>query len=126
MVTYRDNGHTSSAKKFNYHQSSARAFIEQSFGILKQKFKILNYIDLASQNAISEVIMACVILHNFIINKVEVSDSLNDISTNAGYQDYQNIDNTYMPVLEVAVIAEGITIRNCLTSLFFSYLNYNF
>ena len=62
----------------------------------------------------------------FNINKGEVSDSLNDISTNAGYQDYQNIDNTYMPVLEVAVIAEGITIRNCLTSLFFSYLNYNF
>ena len=46
--------------------------------------------------------MASVILHNFIINNEEVSDTSNDISTNARNRDFPNIDNTYMPILEVA------------------------
>ncbi|XP_054746583.1 uncharacterized protein LOC129251245 [Anastrepha obliqua] len=48
MVLYRDNGHLTTAdKKFYYHLSSTRVLIEQAFGILSHKFKILNYIDIS-------------------------------------------------------------------------------
>ncbi|XP_054743410.1 uncharacterized protein LOC129248028 [Anastrepha obliqua] len=70
MAPYRDNGHlTREEKKFNTRLSSTRVFIEQAFGILKKKFKILNHIDISSLKGISDVILACAILHNFILRK---------------------------------------------------------
>ena len=55
---------------------------------------------------------------NFIINRGEVADSLNDISTNAADYDYQNIDYTHMPILEIKESTEEISIRNRLASDF--------
>ena len=51
---------------FNYSHSSLRNVIERSFGVLKMKWRIL--LDLPSYPMAnqSQIIMACMAVHNFI------------------------------------------------------------
>ncbi|XP_054088147.1 uncharacterized protein LOC128922257 isoform X2 [Zeugodacus cucurbitae] len=68
IAPFRDNGHLSrEEKQFYYYMSSTRVFIEQTFGIFRAKFKILNHIDVRNIEDISTVTLACAILHNFIL-----------------------------------------------------------
>lgn len=68
MVPFKDNGFLSAEqKKFNSILSSTRVFVEQAFGILKKKFRILNYIEIQNLRFAKIIIMVCVILHNIII-----------------------------------------------------------
>ncbi|XP_017466842.1 PREDICTED: uncharacterized protein LOC108359474 [Rhagoletis zephyria] len=58
IAPYRDNGHLSrEEKQFNYYLSSTKVFIEQTFGILRGKFKILNHIDVRNMRDVSNVII---------------------------------------------------------------------
>ncbi|XP_050337927.1 uncharacterized protein LOC126764177 [Bactrocera neohumeralis] len=69
MVPYKDNGYlTQEQKRFNYVLSSTRVIIEQAFGILKKKFRILNYLEIQNLILAKHIIMACMVLHNFIID----------------------------------------------------------
>ncbi|XP_054725190.1 putative nuclease HARBI1 [Anastrepha obliqua] len=84
IIPHRDNGHLSREQKtFNARLSSTRVFIEQAFGIFKKKFKILNYIEASSIKATSNVIFACAILHNFIINRGGYFEHINDTITHS-------------------------------------------
>lgn len=68
MVPYKDNGFlTSEQIRFNNILSSTRVFVEQAFGILKKKFRILNYLEMTNFKLIKYVIMSCFILHNIIL-----------------------------------------------------------
>ena len=68
MTPYKDNGClTREQKKFNYVLSSTRVFVEQAFGILKKKFRILNYMKIQNVVLAKQTIMACFVLHNIII-----------------------------------------------------------
>ena len=53
-------------ERFNYAHSSLRNVIERSFGVLKMKWRIL--LDLPSYPTTkqSQIIIACMALHNFI------------------------------------------------------------
>lgn len=68
MVPYRDNGFlTRQQSKFNTILSSNRVFVEQAFGILKQKFRILKFIGVQLAHIPKIIVLACMILHNLII-----------------------------------------------------------
>ncbi|XP_036340628.1 putative nuclease HARBI1 [Rhagoletis pomonella] len=122
IVPFRDNGHLSSdERKFNYILSSTRVLIEQAFGVLRSKFRILNHIDVTSLKSTSEVVLACTILHNFIIKHCGDS-SLADAFENTGVE--SNIITESNHEIEVIEIIndynEGVARRNELKMLFLS------
>ncbi|XP_025267615.1 protein ALP1-like [Camponotus floridanus] len=68
MKPYRDNGHLTPEKtRFNTILSSVRCIIEQSFGLLKGKWRRLKFLDMSRIDLIPTVIVAACVLHNFII-----------------------------------------------------------
>lgn len=78
MVPYRDNGFlTPMQSKFNTILSSTRVVVEQAFGILKKKFRILKYIEVQRAHMPKLITMACMILHNIIIdNEGNIDDEI--------------------------------------------------
>lgn len=65
LTPYRDNGHLSSSQKFyNRKLSSARVYIEHTFGILKQRFRQLYYCKLRGMDKLCHFVRACCVLHN--------------------------------------------------------------
>ncbi|XP_050676737.1 uncharacterized protein LOC126973475 isoform X1 [Leptidea sinapis] len=62
--------HLDNKKKiFNYRLSRARRYVECTFGILSNKWRILHRpLDVCAETAI-EVVKACTVLHNFLIKK---------------------------------------------------------
>ncbi|XP_011204527.2 putative nuclease HARBI1 [Bactrocera dorsalis] len=68
MVPYRDNGFlTPMQSKYNAILSSTRVVVEQAFGVLKKKFRILKYIEVQNPSLPKLITMACMIIHNIII-----------------------------------------------------------
>ena len=51
---------------FNFLHSSLRNVIKRSFGVLKQKWRILKGISSFSTRAQKHIVLACMALHNFI------------------------------------------------------------
>ncbi|XP_029673488.1 putative nuclease HARBI1 [Formica exsecta] len=68
MTPVRDNGHlTFSQRVYNTKLSSIRSIIERAFGLLKNKFRRLKYLDISDFNLGNDMIAAACVLHNFII-----------------------------------------------------------
>ena len=79
ITPYRDNGFlTDNHRKFNYIHSTTRVCIEQAFGILKGKFRILNHLKVSLPNA-KYVVMSCIILHNFVRLNSTTPNDLDEI-----------------------------------------------
>lgn len=76
MVPYRDNGFlTAEQQRFNSSLNSTRVFIEQTFGILKAKFRMLNYVYVKNLPLAKHIIMSCIIIHNIILDNEEFNTS---------------------------------------------------
>ncbi|XP_036345848.1 protein ALP1-like [Rhagoletis pomonella] len=120
MVPYRDNGHLSTEeKRFNYYLSSTRVLIEQAFGVLRQKFRILNHSDVSSIKDASKIVMACTILHKFIIEHDGDLSSMDSLENNLE----QNISDNAGAIEVIENInenREGIIRRNEIKMLFSS------
>lgn len=68
LIPFKDNGNlTREQKNYNYRLSSSRVIIEQAFGLLVKKFKILNHLHFRNYEKNKYIVTACVILHNFIL-----------------------------------------------------------
>ncbi|XP_061400878.1 putative nuclease HARBI1 [Musca vetustissima] len=95
MTPYKDNGYlTREQKRFNYVLSSTRVFVEQAFGILKKKFRILNYIEIQNVALAKQIIMACCVLHNIIIE--------NEKTTEEAVEFVEQSDNgSFCPLAEI-------------------------
>lgn len=80
MVPYRDNGFlTQMQAKYNTILSSTRVVVEQAFGVLKKKFRILKYIDVQRPCMPKLITMACMIIHNIIIvNEGNIADEIEE------------------------------------------------
>lgn len=116
LTPYRDNGNLSrEQKKFNYCLSSTRVLIEQSFGILKNKFRILDRLDTGCLKSVSEIVLACAILHNFVINNGEATEYIPQ-----DFESTENRDSSNTAIIEMAQPdnEDGIALRNNLTTLF--------
>jgi hypothetical protein len=93
LVPYRDNGHLDPVqKKFNKVHSSTRVDVERAIGLLKCKFRRLKSLDMHLQEEIPEVITACCVVHNVILDceMVEEDITLDDaVDNSASDQDSQ-------------------------------------
>lgn len=86
LKPYRDNGHlTNIQSTFNSKMSSIRSIIEQTFGLLKSKFRRLKYLHMARTDMIPSVITAACVLHNLII----ASDGCDVEQAEHAVHDYQ-------------------------------------
>lgn len=66
---FRDNGHLSPNQKiFNNRHSSSRSVIENSFGLLKGRFRRLRYFENDNIPFIIECTVAAAVLHNICID----------------------------------------------------------
>lgn len=69
LTPYKNYGSmTQRQSTYNYRHSATRVIIENAFGLLKQRFRQLRYIELTSVDKISEFIMACCVLHNLCLD----------------------------------------------------------
>lgn len=58
---------TSEEMKFNEVHWKARSYIGHAFELLKERFRKLNHMDIGNPNAVSTLICAACVLHNFIL-----------------------------------------------------------
>ena len=79
---------------FNHHHSSLRNAIERTFGILKQRFPILRQATSYQIMTQTKIVLACCILHNFIIIEDGIPSKI-DIDEE---DDREGID---VPILEI-------------------------
>jgi len=76
LTPFKDNGHLSpTEKKFNYVQSSTRCCVERCTGLLKAKFGKLKFFDARDDTFMCTAIVACAVVHNFLIRKETVDES---------------------------------------------------
>ncbi|XP_030749427.1 putative nuclease HARBI1 [Sitophilus oryzae] len=71
---YRDTGHlTPHEINYNIKLSSIRSIIERVFGILKNKFRRLKFLDISDPDFGNEIIAAAVVLYNFLITMEDIN-----------------------------------------------------
>ena len=71
LSDYRDRLPTNYKELFNYRHSSLRTSVERAFGSLKGRFKILTSRPFFPYRTQVEIVIACCILHNFILSHGE-------------------------------------------------------
>lgn len=71
MIPYENRGSLNRKQKyFNHALSSTRVVIENVFGQLKGRWRILKFVDVNSIKKVVKIIITCCILHNFcLMNK---------------------------------------------------------
>lgn len=65
---------------YNKIHSKTRVKIENSFGLLKGRWRRLKYITVYKVEKASNIVMACYILHNFCLANNDFAESLFDIN----------------------------------------------
>ncbi|XP_021373738.1 protein ANTAGONIST OF LIKE HETEROCHROMATIN PROTEIN 1-like [Mizuhopecten yessoensis] len=80
LTPYRDNGHLQrDMVKYNRALSGTRVVIENTFGILKGRFRRLQFVDMVDNGYICKVIVTACILHNMcILEGDELEDHFED------------------------------------------------
>ena len=76
LVPYKDLGNlTQQQQKYNTKLSKTRCIVENSFALLKGRFRRLKYID-ASPERIKKIIITCCVLHNITLDFHQEEDFL--------------------------------------------------
>ncbi|XP_069613169.1 tyrosine--tRNA ligase, cytoplasmic isoform X1 [Ranitomeya imitator] len=88
LKSYSSRGLDRTKTIFNYRLSRARRTVECAFGILVSKWRILGSAINLKIETVDEVVKACVVLHNFIIDKDRVNVELDEPIPNP-LPDYQ-------------------------------------
>ncbi|KAK4886401.1 hypothetical protein RN001_002672 [Aquatica leii] len=81
-------------KIFNYRLSRARRTIENAFGILSQRWRVLRKPIVASVELCENITLACVVLHNFIKFNEDVAPSSDKTYCPPGFADVDKSDGT--------------------------------
>ncbi|XP_045482780.1 putative nuclease HARBI1 [Harmonia axyridis] len=88
MKPYVRSNMTHKEKIFNYRLSRARRYIESTFGIMSNKFRVFHTPMAVSVKVSTNIVKACCILHNFI--RVRDGYRVEDSLTIEGMIDLQN------------------------------------
>ncbi|XP_069621976.1 uncharacterized protein [Ranitomeya imitator] len=86
LKPYSSRGLTNTKKIFNYRLTRARRMVECAFGILTAKWRVLLTSINLNTNTVDEVVKACVVLHNYVISKEQLS--IEDHSAETTLMDY--------------------------------------
>ena len=98
MKPYSYRSANGDEKVFNYRLSRARRIVENAFGILSSRFRILlRTLELDVENAM-EVVRACLALHNYLITKKDKA------YVTSGFMDSENSNGNVVPGLWWAII----------------------
>ncbi len=81
MKPYPGRGLTHQRRIFNYRMSRARLVSENAFGILAARWRILHTAIIGDVDFIKLVMKTCVILHNFLMQKKDMSNFTVDCAT---------------------------------------------
>lgn len=84
MKPFSSRGFSASERIYNYRLSRARRVVENAFGILVNRFRILRGNMQLQPNQVNDVVLACCVLHNFMRKQ---SSSLTQNSTSADQQE---------------------------------------
>lgn len=110
MTPYRDNGHLSERQRnFNNKLSANRVVIERAFGLLKGRFRRLNFIDAEVKTAV-QIIMCAAILHNICIIQRENIDYIELNEDEIMGEIHNNDDNEAVGVLKRDLISRRLAI----------------
>ncbi|KAJ1525568.1 hypothetical protein ONE63_010372 [Megalurothrips usitatus] len=72
---YIDRGQLTEAQKlFNTTLSGVRSVIERAFALLKGRFRRLKFLDMNREDMIAPVILACTVLHNICLDRIDNVD----------------------------------------------------
>ena len=123
MKPYTHNKLTDAQAYYNYRHSSARMVVEQTFGLLKERFRILLCTNESSVPTVNAITMACCILHNICIVR-EVTFKYEWILARKDIHTPDNGEEDDVDVVErnVAGASDAKEIRKALTSLFESQM----
>jgi hypothetical protein len=73
MKPYPKRGQTHTCRIFNYRLSTARQIVENAFGILANRFRVLLYPINLSPQKVEVITLCCVVLHNFLVTKNKIA-----------------------------------------------------
>lgn len=80
LTPFRDYGNlTHMQRNYNYKFCATRVRIENSFGILKARFRQLIRLDMHSVLRISKFIISCCVLHNICIDQEDFFEEVNEV-----------------------------------------------
>lgn len=82
MKPYSSRGLTVEKRIFNYRLSRARRCIENAFGILANRFRVLLHTINLCPSKVEDIVLACCALHNFLIKKKNGYNYVNNINSN--------------------------------------------
>ena len=123
MKPYTPNKMTDAQAYYNYWHSSARMVVEQTFGLLKGRFRILLFTNESSIPTVNAITIASCILHNICIVR-EVTFKYEWVLARKDIHTLDNSDEDDVDVVEriVAGASDAKEIRKSLTSLFESQM----
>nr|CAI5859287.1 unnamed protein product [Callosobruchus analis] len=114
MRPYPGKNLTVQQKVFNYRLSRARQTIENSFGILVARWRILKTTINAKAENIDHVIKAVVVLHNYCLTELGQQDTVN-IYCPPGFVDTDDLDGAWReeqaPLLSVGRLGANTATR---------------
>jgi hypothetical protein len=81
LVPYKDNGHLTRVQNhYNYIHSATRIKIEQAFGLLKSRWRVLRNPIETDLKIVPHIVSCCCILHNICEERKEIIDEFDIIS----------------------------------------------
>lgn len=89
---------------FNYRLSRARRYVECTFGILANKWRIFHRHINVSYNFAIDIVKACCILHNFVINRDGLDTPVEMIIDDSELQPLQQGSNVGSQVVSANII----------------------
>ena len=113
MMTPFRNPQTPGEENYNAAQIRTRAVVEQTFGLLKSRFRCLDKSGgtlLYSPNFVCQIIAACCMLHNFAVRKGLEIDIRDDLTPQPDIP----------PLTEDTPSSEGAAVRRCLVECIFA------